>query len=160
MKRFLLWFLVVTLILAAVHVYKNRWAYGYSLRRSIPEEARLPRPVSVKRVLPCGGMGDVSVEFISEMILPETAAYNIADLVKRWETVWPEVENALRKELRDYEKEQYVKDLKPVLEVTVPQERWSADSKWDITLSFEPFLGIWSVRMSGVQKVEKCFVTF
>jgi hypothetical protein len=127
-----------------------------------------PLPFSITQTMPCGGMGDLSVDFVSDEVfvsdemleIVENVNYNVADLIKRWEVVWPRVEAALLREIRDYDHEDILSECEPLLSVTIPEERWHKGSEWSITLSFEPFAGEWQLSMSGKQKIVECSVAF
>lgn len=104
MKRFLTQALCVILIIVAIKVYKYRRHFDiFYPKEHSRAQAKLPRPVAIKRELPCGVMGKIPVLIGSEEILWETAIYNIKYLEGRWDSIWPVVEKAVLKEMREYD---------------------------------------------------------
>jgi hypothetical protein len=105
-------------------------------------------------------MGKVPVVFGSDEIWPETAGHNIKYLMDHWDSIWPVMETALLKEMREYDGEDYVHDAKPALGVSLPKRLWSEPAEWWIVLEFKPFKGVWTVEMVGSQKVKDVAVAF
>lgn len=166
MKRFFLQSFSVILVLGLVWVFQNRQSFirhyqNRAFKEQIKEQmATVPRPMSAEKILPCGTLGNVTVSLLCDNAVPTVAAQNMLDITNRWESIWPPVEKAIRKEMLEYQHDFHEGKAIPHLTTVIPAQQWNKDSEWSITLEYKPFNGYWTVQMSGFSAVGECMADF